>query len=77
MSDPIHTGAWLLVRRAPDLTNAEIITATGVHPETLTHMRRRHSVMLTNGIDRTGDWWRDGAFLPTATEGEPDVAPQG
>lgn len=46
--------AWLLVRKAPGLTNAEIEDVTSIHPVTLLHMRQRHSTMQTGSIPSRG-----------------------
>ncbi|MBW7055995.1 hypothetical protein KY389_04700 [Paracoccus bogoriensis] len=73
MSNPTNTAAWLLVRRAPMLTDAEIITATGVHRESLARMRRRHGEMIAASITPTGSWARDGASLVIG-EGDPTDA---
>lgn len=59
MSQPHTEIAWMLVRKASDLPDKDIIAATNIHPVTLHQMRQRHTAMVDAGTQSRQSWTLD------------------
>lgn len=59
MSQPRTEIAWMLVRKASDLPDEDIIAATGVHPVALSQMRQRNTAMVLAGTPSRQSWTLD------------------
>lgn len=76
MRHPRIDPAWLLVRRATNMSDETIIEATGIPDEMLQEMRQRSREMAEMGHAPTGNWSRDqvrqGAVFETDRAGQPN-----
>lgn len=75
MSQPRTDIAWMLVRKAPTLSDQDIVDATGVHRRTLAQMRQQRTLMLDSGTVSRDAWDLDSpSYVITHSEVAEDPA---